>query len=31
MPGYLFQANEPPPPDGYVIIVTDGIDEDEDY
>ena len=29
-PGY-FQANKPPLPDGYVIIVTNGDDEDEDY
>ena len=29
-PGYL-KPDRPPPPDGYVIIVTDGDDQDNDY
>ena len=29
-PGY-FKPDRPPPPDGYVIIVTDGNDQDNDY
>jgi len=29
-PGY-FKPDRPPPPDGYVIIVTDGDDQDNDY
>jgi hypothetical protein len=29
-PGH-FKPGKPPPPDGYVIIVTEGGDEDTDY
>ena len=29
-PGY-FRTDKPPPPDGYVIIVTNGDDEASDY
>ena len=29
-PGY-FRADKPPPPDGYLIIVTNGDDEASDY